>query len=93
MKSPNHGIREMASNILSVVRQKGEFRMGANKKTKHTKFSEKRTFTRTYQGVRNVRFFRKFGVLCFLVTSRFDIRLFALLPTIFDNNPSRNALK
>ena len=29
---------------LSVIRQKGESQNGGNKKTKHAKFSEKRTF-------------------------------------------------
>ena len=31
-------------NTLSVIRQKGESQNGGNKKTKHAKFSEKRTF-------------------------------------------------
>ena len=44
----------------------GECQNGGNKKTKHAK-----------QGVRNVRFFGKFGVLCFLVTS---VLKSALLP-------------
>ena len=51
-------------------------------RTKHAKFSEKkdyllpliRTPTCAYQGVRNVSFWGKSGVLCFVVTSvlRFD---------------------
>ena len=44
----------------SAIRQKGESQNGGNKKAKHAKFS----------------FFRKFGVLCFLVTS---VLRFALL--------------
>ena len=48
----------------SVMRQKGESQNGCFKKTKHVKFSEKRTFftrwyahdTSAYQGVKNVRF-------------------------------------
>ena len=32
------------SDISSVIRQKGESQNGGNKKTKHAKFSEKRTF-------------------------------------------------
>ena len=47
----------------SVIRQKGESQNGCFKKTKHFKFSEKRTFltpistcTCAYQEVRNVRF-------------------------------------
>ena len=64
----------------SLVKQKGKSQSGDNKKTKHNKFSKKRTFltpwyahvrvcTCAYQGVKNVRFFGKFGVLCILVTS------------------------
>ena len=45
---------------------------GCFKKTKHAKFSEKNKHLLTpdthTQGVKNVRFFRKFGVLCFLET-------------------------
>ena len=60
----------------SVIKQKGEPQNGRFKKTKHGKFSEKasisysliRTRTSAYQGVRNVCFFWKFGVLCFLET-------------------------
>ena len=62
--------------IASVIRQKGESLNGCFKKTKHVKFSEKtnisnsliRTRTCAYQGVRNVRFFGIFDVLCFLET-------------------------
>ena len=73
-----------------VIRQKGKYQNGGNKKTKHAKFSEKtnvsypliHTRTCVYQGVRNVQvflvfFFGKFDVLCFLVTS---VLRFALLP-------------
>ena len=71
-----------------VIRQKGKYQNGGNKKTKHAKFSEKtnvsypliHTRTCAYQGVRNVWlffFFGKFDVLCFLVTS---VLRFALLP-------------
>ena len=44
----------------SVIRQKGESQDGCFKKTKHTKFSEKRRFLThcVYQGVRNVRFLK-----------------------------------
>ena len=45
-----------------VVRPKGKSQNGCCKKTKHVKFSEKRT--RTYQGVRNVRFSE--NVACFV---------------------------
>ena len=41
----------------SVIRQKGESQNVCFKKTKHVKFSEKRTFlTCAYQGLKNVRF-------------------------------------
>ena len=33
-----------AEDILSDIRQKGKFQNGCFKKTKHTKFSEKRLF-------------------------------------------------
>ena len=73
---------------LSVIRQKGESRNGCFKKTKHFKFSEKRTFltplirTRTYvyQGVRNI-FFRKIWRALFSWNTHFEIYPFALLPT------------
>ena len=55
----------------SVIRQKGETQIGCFKKTKYAKFAC------VYQGVRNVCFFGKFDVLCFLETS--VLRL-ALLP-------------
>ena len=69
----------------SVIRQKGESQNWCFKKTKHVKFSEKTNLsnplicTRTcaYQGVRNVRFFEKFDVFCFLET---PVLRFALLP-------------
>ena len=46
-----------AEDILSVIRQKGKFQNGCFKKTKHTKFSEKRLFLtpRYAQGVWIVR--------------------------------------
>ena len=69
---------------LLVIRQNGESQIGCLKKTKHFTFSKKWIFltplyTRTcaYQGVKNVLFFGKFGVLCFLET---PILRFALLP-------------
>ena len=71
--------------ISSVIRQKSESQNRCLKKTKHVKFYEKTnisnplicTRTCTYQGVRNVRFFRKFDVPCFLET---PVLRFALLP-------------
>ena len=71
---------------LLEIRQKRESQNGCFKKTKHAKFSEKRTFltlwyahvrTCAYHGVRNVRFFGKLCVLCFLET---PVLRFALLP-------------
>ena len=69
----------------SVIIQKGKSQNGGNKKRKHATFSAKtnisysliRNRTCAYQGVRNVRLFEKFGVLCFLVTS---VVRFAFLP-------------
>ena len=73
LKGFNHGW-----SSLDIVgnKGKGESQNGGKKKTKHAKFSEKgnisypliRTRACVYQGVRNVR--------------GFEIRLFALLPTI-----------
>ena len=78
-------------NISSVIRQKGESQNECFKKTNHVKFSEKnpnvsyrliRTRTRAYQGVKNVRFFRKICLALFSWNIRFEMRPFALLPTI-----------
>ena len=59
----------------SVIRQKGESRKGCFRKTKHIKFSKKRTFlTPWYAHVRvsirglEIFAFGKFDVLCFLET-------------------------
>ena len=58
--------------------------MRDNKKTKHAKISKKWTYltplrprTWAFQSIRNVCFFGKFGVLCFVVTS---VLRFAFLP-------------
>ena len=53
---------------LSVVTQKGESENGGNKKTKHPKVSEFRTYV-CVSVRKKCSFFGKFGVLCFLVTS------------------------
>ena len=60
----------------------GEYQNGCYKKTKHAKFSEKRTFlppdTHTYvcvSGGKKYSFFGKFGELCFLNTC-FEIHPF-----------------
>ena len=72
------GLSVITLIILSVIRQKGESQNGRNK-TKHTKFSEKRTFlppdTHTYlcvSGVRNVRFLE-------------NLVRFVLLPPFWDS--------
>ena len=65
----------------SVIRQKGESQNGGNKKAKHAKFSDKRTFLTPWyvcvSGDKKCSFCGKLGVLCFLVTS---ILRLALLP-------------
>ena len=69
----------------SVMRQKGESQNGCFKKTKHAKYSEKRTFlapfnisyVRVLSGGKKCSFFGKFVVLCFFET---PILRFALLP-------------
>ena len=48
----------------SIIRQKGESQNGCFKKTKHAKFSEKRTCA--YQGVRNVSFSKNLADFIFL---------------------------
>ena len=67
-----------------VVREKGESQNGCYKKTNHVKISEKWTFlpldTHTWvyvTGGKKCLFFRKFGMLCFLVT---PVLRFILLP-------------
>ena len=54
----------------SVIRQKGESQNWCYMKTKHAKFSEKRTFVTPW-------WFGKFGVFCFLET---PVLRFTLLP-------------
>ena len=55
-----------ANVITSVIRQKGESQNGCFKKTKHVKFSEKRTFLTSWYGVRNVRFSENLTCFVFL---------------------------
>ena len=73
-------LQNIFRNILSVIREKDESQNGGNKKAKVAKFSEKQTFL-SFQGLRNVRFRKIWCALhsCYL---QFEIRLFALLPTI-----------
>ena len=64
--------------ISSAIRQNGESQSGCYKKTKHTKFSERRTFlTPWVSGGKKYLYFGKSGVVCFLVTpvSRFVLCL------------------
>ena len=61
----------------SVRRQKGESQNGCFKKTKHVKFSEKRTFRTCVSGGKKCSFFGKSVVLCFLET---PVLRFPLLP-------------
>ena len=68
----------------TVIRQKCESQNMCSKKTKHTKFSEKRTFLppdmHTYvcvSGGKKCSFFGKFGVLCSLET---PVLRFAFFP-------------
>ena len=64
-----------------VIRQKNESQNGGNKKAKHAKFSEKRTFftpwyvhvrTCAYQGVRNARYLENLAYFAFLLTPFWD---------------------
>ena len=62
---------------FSVKTQKGESQNGGNTKTKHAKFSEKRTFLTTYQVVgdklvRNVRFSENLACFVFLLPQFWD---------------------
>ena len=72
------------SDTSSVIRKKGESQNGCFKKTKHVKFSGKRTFLTPWYAHVRVRirgkkcsFFWKFDVFCFLET---PVLRFALLP-------------
>ena len=64
----------MKVNII-IITEKGESQNGGNKKTKHTKFSEKanisypliRARTCEYQGVRNICFSESLACFVFLL--------------------------
>ena len=83
-------VMPLSIDLSPVIRRKDETQNGGNKKTKHAKFSEKRPLlTLCYAHIR-VRikgkkwsFFRKFGVLCYLVTSVLRFALFTLSLTLF----------
>ena len=72
----NKNFHRCSAKNPSIIRQKGKSQNGFYKKTKHAKFSEKRTFftplirTRAcaYQGVRNVCFSEHLSCLVFFVT-------------------------
>ena len=88
----------MKEFISWVIRQKGESQNGCFKKAKHSKFSEKRTFLTsgmfTYacvSGVRNIRFFGKFGVLFFLETHVLRFSLFPYYRRYLVRNILHNA--
>ena len=78
----------------SLIRQKCESQHGGNKKTKHTKFSEKTNisylliYTRTcvYQGVKNVRFSENLARFAFLLPP-FKIHPSALLQMKYQVKP------
>ena len=75
-------------DTTSVIRQKSESQNGGNKKAKHAKFSEKRTFLTPWYGhvLVRVRGYKMFvfpkNLACLLSCYlRFEIHPFALLPT------------
>ena len=62
----NHGFNKFILWIVSsVIRQKGESQNGCFKKTKHAKFSKKRTFLTPWYA-RNVRFSENLACFVFL---------------------------
>ena len=66
---------------------------GCFQKTKHARFSEKRTFLTPWYAHIHCSFFGKFGVLCFVETL---VLRFALLPyyrRIWAKNPTSNILE
>ena len=68
--------RQISLQIVGNKAEKGESQNGCFKKTKHAKFSQKRTFLTTWythvythvSGGKKCSFYGKFGVLCFLET-------------------------
>ena len=81
--------------ISSVIRQKGKSRNGCFKKTKHVKFSEKRTFlTPWYVRVRirgyEISVFRKIWRALFSWNTCFEIRCFALSSTTYSSEHTLN---
>ena len=90
-------IKTCSTLISSVLRQNGKSQNRGNKETKHAKFSEKtnisypliRSRTCAYYGIRNFRFFRKFYVLCFLVTSVLRFAFFPYYRRYFTDSRER----
>ena len=71
-----------SGDFFSVIRQKGESQNGCLKKTKHSKFSEKRKNLRvSIRGYKMFVFWKIWRVL-FSWNTRFEIRPFALLPSL-----------
>ena len=62
-------LNNFIENISSVIRQKGEYQKGGNKKVKHAKFSEKPTFLK---GVWKVRFSENLACFAFLLPRFWD---------------------
>ena len=76
-------------NKLPVIRVKEESQNGCHKKTKHAKFSEKRTFPLRYaQGGQKCLFSRKFIILWLFVTPvlRFTILAYSWIVGSKDNH-------
>ena len=76
----------------SVIREKGESQNGCFKKTKHVKFSEKRTFfttwyaqVRAYQGIENVRFLKNLACFVFLKHPFWDSPFCLIADEVFDS--------
>ena len=80
-----------------AVRQKGESQNECYKKTKACQILWKtnisypviRTGACAYQGVRNIFFFRKLGVLCFLVTPALIVALFPYYRQIINSSDKK----
>ena len=77
-------------HLSLVIRQKGETQNGGNKKTKHVKFSEKRTFLTPWDAQVRVRImgwekfvFRKIWHVLLSCYLCFKICPFALLPKLY----------
>ena len=72
-------------DISSVIRQKGESQNGSSKKQSTPNFPKTRTYV-CVSGGKKCLFFRKIWCALFSWNTRFQIRPFALLPTILLNH-------